>query len=75
MKAKMNENNQRLLIFSILGLIWGASILLIMTPSIGLTVPVFPKPRPDFELAIMLVSGALLVGYSIKTGISYLRPN
>ena len=70
----MNENNRRILIFGILGLIWGASTLLIMAPSLGLATPVFPRPQPDYELYTMLLSGVLLVGYSFKTGIHYLRP-
>ena len=69
----MNENNRRIIIFGVLGLIWGASILLIMAPSLGLATPVFPRPQPDYELYIMLISGALLVGYSVTTGVDYFR--
>ena len=70
----MNENNRRVIIFTILGLIWGASILLIMAPSLGLATPVFPRPQPDYELYTMLISGIMLVGYSLKTGIDYFKP-
>ncbi len=70
----MNENTGKMIILSVLGLIWGASVLLIMAPSIGLATPVFPRPQPDYEIMIMLLSGLTLVGYSLKTGINYLRP-
>ena len=70
----MNEYNRRIIIFTVLGLIWGASILLIMAPSLGLATPVFPRPQPDYELYTMLISGIMLVGYSLKTGIDYFKP-
>jgi len=70
----MNPGNRRIIIFAVLGLIWGASILLIMAPSLGLATPVFPRPQPDYELYIMLVSGIILIGHSIKTGVDYMRP-
>ena len=70
----MKENNRRIIIFTVLGLIWGASILLIMAPSLGLATPVFPRPQPDYELYTMLISGIMLVGYSLKTGIDYFKP-
>jgi len=70
----MNENNRRIIIFSILGLIWIVSILLIMAPSIGLITPVFPRTQPNYELYTMLISGVLLAGYSFKTGIQYIKP-
>ena len=70
----MNENNRRIIIFGVLGLIWGASILLIMAPSLGLATIVFPRPQPDYELYTMLISGVLLVAYSVKTGVDFFRP-
>ena len=70
---KMNENTRKGIIFSTLALIWVGLVLSIMAPSLGLANPVFPRPQPDIELMSMVVSGVLLVGYSVKTGISYLR--
>jgi hypothetical protein len=70
---KMDENIRKGIIFSTLALIWVGLILLIMAPSFGLANPVFPRPQPDYELMSMLISGALLMGYSLKTGISYLK--
>ena len=56
-------------------LIWVGSVLLIMAPSIGLATPVFPRPQSDIPIIMMLISGALLVINSLKTGISFLRSN
>ena len=69
----MDENIRKGIIFSTLALIWVGLILLIMAPSLGLSNPVFPRPQPDYELMSMLISGVLLMGYSLKTGISYLK--
>ncbi|MFC1802945.1 hypothetical protein ACFL0D_03145 [Thermoproteota archaeon] len=69
----MNENTKKVIIFSTLILIWGALIIHIMSGSLGLTAPVFPRPQPDYALLGMLLSGVLLVGYSLKTGINHLR--
>ena len=69
----MNEKNRRIIIFGVLGLIWGASILLIMAPSLGLATPVFPRPLAEYELYTMWISGVLLVGYSVTTGVDYFR--
>ena len=65
--------NKQIIIFSVLGLIWVGSIILIMASSLGLATPVFPRPQPDYELVSMLISGVFLAGYSLKTGISYLK--
>ncbi len=69
----MNENTRKGIIFATLALTWIGSILLIMGPSLGIANPVFPRPQPDIELMSMLISGVLLMGYSLKTGISYLK--
>jgi amino acid permease len=69
----MNENTSKIIIFSTLGILWIASILLIMAPELGLTSPVFPKPEHNFALYTMLISGVLLAIYSLKTGIGFLR--
>ena len=66
-------NNKQIIIFSMLGLIWIGSIILIMAPSLGLVTPVFPRPQPVYELVSMLISGVFFAGYSLKTGISYLK--
>ena len=71
----MNENTRKGIIFATLFVIWGSLITHIMSGSLGLAAPVFPRPQPDIELMSMLVSGVLLVGYSLKTGISYLKSN
>jgi hypothetical protein len=71
----MKEDNRRLLIFGVLGLIWGVSVFIIMAPSLGLANPIFPRPQPDYELYSMVVSGVLLVGYSLNNAISNFRPN
>ena len=69
----MNENTRKGIIFATIALTWIGSILLIMGPSLGIANPVFPRPQPDIELMSMLISGVLLMGYSLKTGISYLK--
>ena len=69
----MNENTRKGMIFATLFVIWGSLITHIMSGSLGLAAPVFPRPQPDIELMSMVVSGVLLVGYSLKTGISYLK--
>jgi len=69
----MNENTRKGIIFATLFVIWGSLITHIMSGSLGLAAPVFPRPQPDIELMSMVVSGVLLVGYSLKTGISYLK--
>ena len=69
----MNENTRKGIIFATLFVIWGSLITHIMSGSLGLAAPVFPRPQPDMELMSMVVSGVLLVGYSLKTGISYLK--
>ena len=66
-------DNKQIIIFSVLGLIWVGSIILIMAPSLGLATPVFPRPQPDYELVSMLISGVFLAGYSLKMGINYLK--
>jgi len=66
--------DKRWIIFGVLGLVWVACVLRIMAPSLGLAIPVFPRPQPDYELYTMLATGILLVIYSVKTGIDYLRP-
>jgi len=71
----MNNNTSRILIFGGLGLIWCGFVIHILAPSLGLSNPVFPRPQPDYELYSMLLSGILLVGYSIKTGIDLLSTN
>jgi amino acid permease len=70
---KMDENTRKIGIFSVLGLVWIASILFIMAPDLGLVSPVFPKPQQNYVLFTMLISGALLAVYSLKTGIGFLR--
>ena len=69
----MNENKRKGIIFATLFVIWGSLITHIMSGSLGLAAPVFPRPQPDIELMSMLISGVLLMGYSLKTGISYLK--
>ena len=69
----MNENTRKGIIFATLFVIWGSLITHIMSGSLGLAAPVFPRPQPDIELMSMLISGVLLMGYSLKTGISYLK--
>ena len=69
----MNENKRKGIIFATLFVIWGSLITHIMSGSLGLAAPVFPRPQPDIELMSMVVSGVLLIGYSLKTGISYLK--
>ena len=69
----MNENTRNGIIFATLFVIWGSLITHIMSGSLGLAAPVFPRPQPDIELMSMLISGVLLMGYSLKTGISYLK--
>lgn len=69
----MNENTRKGIIFATLFVIWGSLITHIMSGSLGLAAPVFPRPQPDIELISMLISGVLLMGYSLKTGISYLK--
>jgi hypothetical protein len=71
----MNENTSKIIIFSTLSILWIASILLIMAPELGFTTPMFPKPEHNFALYTMLISGALLALYSLKTGIGFLRTN
>ena len=66
--------DKRWIIFGVLGLIWGASVFMVMAPSLGLANPVFPRPQPDYELYAVLVSGALLIIASLKTGLDYLLP-
>jgi hypothetical protein len=69
----MNENNKRIIIFGILGLIWVVSVFTIIAPKLGLATTVFPRPQPDYELYTMLVSGVLLVVYSLKTAVQYFK--
>jgi hypothetical protein len=69
----MNEEIRRIIIFTGLALVWAASIFLIIDSRLGLATPVFPRPQPDYELITMLISGAMLVLYSFKTGIAWLR--
>ena len=66
----MNRNK---IVGGILGLLWVVSVLIIMAPTLGLAASVFPRPQPDYELYTMLGSGVLLVVYSMKTGLDYLR--
>ena len=69
----MNENTRKGIIFATLAVTWIGSVLLIMGPSLGIANPVFPRPQPDIELVAMLLSGLGLAGYSLKTGINYLK--
>lgn len=71
----MEKNTVKWTIFSALVLVWGSLVIHMMSGSLGLAAPVFPRPQPDYELVSMLISGVVLVGYSLKTGINYLRPN
>jgi hypothetical protein len=70
---KMEDTAKKGIIFSTLLIIWLSLIFHIMSGSLGLTAPVFPRPRPDYELIGMLISGIALAGYSVKTGVDYLR--
>lgn len=71
----MNENIRKYGALTIIGLLWGASVMIIVAPGLGLATPVFPRPQPDYALISMILSGALLVGLSFKTGLDYLRSN
>lgn len=70
----MDEGTRRIIIFISLGLIWGSLVIHLMAPSLGFVAPGFSRPQSDYELFAMLISGIILVGYSVKTGINYLRP-
>ena len=69
----MNENTRKGIIFATLFVIWGSLITHIMSGSLGLAAPVFPRPQPDIELVAMLLSGLGLAGYSLKIGINYIK--
>lgn len=69
----MKDNIRKGIIFSTLLVIWGSLIVHMMSGSLGLAAPVFPRPQPDYELFSMLISGVALAGYSFKTGLEYLR--
>ena len=71
----MKENTRRIAIFGVLGLLWISIVIHMMAPTLGLSNPVFPRPQPDYELYSMLLSGFMLVVYSLKTGIGFLRQN
>lgn len=71
----MKENTRRMIIFGVLGLVWIAIVIHMMAPSLGLSNPVFPRPQPDYEMYSMLLSGLMLVAYSLKTGVGFLKQN
>lgn len=64
----MTQINLKSMVFGVLGLVWVASIVLIMAPSVGLTTTVYPRPDPDYHLYTMIVSGALLALFSLANG-------
>jgi hypothetical protein len=68
----VNQNNRKI-VFAILGTLWIASIALIVTPEISGMTPVFPRPLPFHSLILMILIATLLAGYSFKIGINILR--
>ena len=69
----VNEETKRFGVLAVLGVAWVVSVILLLAPGLGLATPVFPRPQPNYTLISMLVSGAILAVYSLKTGIVYLR--
>ena len=62
-------NNKQLKVISVLGVFWVGSVLMIISPNLGFTAQVFPRPHPDYEFILMLASALLLIGYVLKTWI------
>ena len=60
-------------ILAFLIITWLISVLLIQAPQLGLADPVYPRPKPDYTLYIMIISAISLVIYSFKNAIDLLH--
>jgi hypothetical protein len=68
----MNEKIINILM-ACLGVLWVSAVFLILAPSFGLMTTVYPRPSPDYELILVLVSGLMLAGFSLRKGVMILQ--
>lgn len=68
----MNEKMVNILMV-MLGVLWVSAVFLILAPNFGLMTTVYPRPTPDYELIVALVSGLMLAGFSLRKGVIILQ--
>lgn len=68
-----NKITPKNLAFAAISIIWLYSAFRIIAPSLGVGIPVFPRPSPDYTLYTMIGSAAILVVSSLITAIKYFK--
>jgi hypothetical protein len=68
----MNEKYVNLLMV-FLGLLWVSSVFLVLAPELGLMMPVYPRPSPDYELIVAVLSGLMFAVFSLRKGVIILQ--